>query len=93
VSPFIWLHPQTQDGTINNKHKPPVDCCGINSNANFVFNANRTPISGQEEKKKKYLLAVSMKKKEILVAVPTAVPATTTTSISLFMSLAVDKQY
>jgi hypothetical protein len=47
----------------------------------------------EKKKKKKYLLAVSMKKKEIP---PVAVPAPieeTTTSISLFMSLAVDKQY
>jgi hypothetical protein len=53
-------------------------------------------VSGRKEKKKKkkYLLAVSMKKKEIPpVAVPATIEETTAKSISLFMSLAVDKQY
>jgi hypothetical protein len=54
---------------------------------------------GTKRKRGKKVLASSInEKKEMLVAVPatvtTAVPATTTTIlISLFMSLAVDKQY
>jgi hypothetical protein len=58
------------------------------------------PQCREKKKEEKEILASSInEKKEILVAVPTAaVPATgqTTTisiSISLFMSLAVDKQY
>jgi hypothetical protein len=37
------------------------ECVARSTRMRIVFNANRTPMSGRNEKKKKYLLAVSMK--------------------------------